>query len=249
LVGNNLRQCEALGILKEKPFAPVCSVSRPSTGQSCANTSDAGKPILSLQLSLPSIPIFFAQTGTGTYVSFLFVVFWCFLFGGFFCCFFFLLVLVCLFFGCVVFFCFWCFLFVWLKTWHEGPDSRPIPTRTETLTATLFRPNPDLDSDHSSVAAARTFDNPDKSTASGHVRKSRSVATEEKTVLVITANAVLSQPYGDSVYVIEPAPEVVRYQKKGIPPPPPPPNTQVVRQQIVENRRGARRFINIKDCV
>jgi len=38
---------------------------------------------------------------------------------------------------------------------------------------------------------------------------------EEKTVLVIPATAVLSQPYGDSVYVIEPAPETIG-QKPGL---------------------------------
>jgi len=59
---------------------------------------------------------------------------------------------------------------------------------------------------------------------------------EEKTVLVIPATAVLSQPYGDSVYVIEPAPENHRSE------------TRIGRAPAnCQNRRGARRSHHHQD--
>jgi RND family efflux transporter, MFP subunit len=100
---------------------------------------------------------------------------------------------------------------------------------------TLLALNPDLDSATRSVALRATFDNRDQALRPGMFAKVQVLLPEEQTVLVIPATAVLSQPYGDSVYVIEPAPEVVG-QKPGL----------VVRQQIVKTGEARGDLITIK---
>ena len=100
---------------------------------------------------------------------------------------------------------------------------------------TLLALNPDLDSATRSVGIRATFDNPDKALRPGMFAKVEVLLPEEKTVLVIPATAVLSQPYGDSVYVIEPAPETIG-QKPGL----------VVRQQIVKTGEARGDLITIK---
>jgi len=100
---------------------------------------------------------------------------------------------------------------------------------------TLLALNPDLDSTTRSVVLRATFDNPDQALRPGMFAKVEVLLPEEKTVLVIPATAVLSQPYGDSVYVIEPAPETIG-QKPGL----------VVRQQIVRTGEARGDLITIK---
>jgi membrane fusion protein (multidrug efflux system) len=87
----------------------------------------------------------------------------------------------------------------------------------------LLALNPDLDQATRSVALRATFDNPDQALRPGMFAKVGVLLPEEKSVLVVPATAVLSQPYGDTVYVIEPAPEKIG-EKPGL----------VVRQQLVK---------------
>jgi membrane fusion protein, multidrug efflux system len=73
---------------------------------------------------------------------------------------------------------------------------------------TLLAINPDLDATTRSVALRATFDNPDQALRPGMFTKVEVLLPVEKSVLVIPATSVLSAPYGDSVYVIEPGPEI-----------------------------------------
>ena len=72
---------------------------------------------------------------------------------------------------------------------------------------TLTAINPDLDQSTRSVGLQATFENPEQLLRPGHVcPRGSAAARKSKTVLVIPATSVLSAPYGDSVYVIEPKP-------------------------------------------
>ncbi len=64
--------------------------------------------------------------------------------------------------------------------------------------------NPDLDSSTRSVGLQATFDNPDQLLRPGMFARVQLLLPTEQKVLVIPATSVLSAPYGDSVYVIEP---------------------------------------------
>jgi membrane fusion protein (multidrug efflux system) len=66
--------------------------------------------------------------------------------------------------------------------------------------------NPDLDQSTRSVGLQATLDNPDHSLRPGMFARVEVLLPEEQPVLVIPAPAVLSAPYGDSVYVIESKP-------------------------------------------
>jgi membrane fusion protein (multidrug efflux system) len=88
----------------------------------------------------------------------------------------------------------------------------------------LLALNPDLDLTTRSVALRATFDNPDQLLRPGMFVKVAVLLPEEENVLVVPATAVLRQPYGDSVFVIEPAPEKVGQKPGGL----------VVRSQIVK---------------
>jgi membrane fusion protein (multidrug efflux system) len=99
----------------------------------------------------------------------------------------------------------------------------------------LLALNPELDSSTRSVSLRATFENSDQALRPGMFGKFEVLLPEEKSVLVIPATAVLSQPYGDSVYVIEPAPGVIG-QKPGL----------VVRQQIVKTGEARGDLITIK---
>jgi len=70
---------------------------------------------------------------------------------------------------------------------------------------TLTAINPDLDSSTRSIGLQATFDNPDEALRPGMFARIEVLLPEEQTVLVIPATSVLSSPYGDSVYVIEPS--------------------------------------------
>ena len=63
--------------------------------------------------------------------------------------------------------------------------------------------NPDLDASTRSVGLQATIDNPDQTLRPGMFARAEVVLPEEKNVLVIPSTAVLSAPFGDSVYVIE----------------------------------------------
>ena len=82
--------------------------------------------------------------------------------------------------------------------------------------------NPDLDATTRSVGLQATFDNQDQALRPGMYARMEVLLPEERPVLVIPATSVLSAPFGDSVYVIEPGP-ATNGQKPG----------SVVRQQFV----------------
>jgi membrane fusion protein (multidrug efflux system) len=71
---------------------------------------------------------------------------------------------------------------------------------------TLTAINPDLDQSTRSVGLQATFANPDQLLRPGMFARAEVLLPEEQPVLVIPATAVLSAPYGDSVYVIESKP-------------------------------------------
>ena len=67
--------------------------------------------------------------------------------------------------------------------------------------------NPDLDSSTRSVRLQATFANNAQLLRPGMFTRVEVILPEEREVLVIPSTAVLSSPYGDSVYVIEPQSE------------------------------------------
>jgi membrane fusion protein (multidrug efflux system) len=96
---------------------------------------------------------------------------------------------------------------------------------------TLLAINPDLDATTRSVAVRAVFDNGDQALRPGMYAKIEVVLPEERPVLVIPATSVLSAPYGDSVYVIEPGTA----------------NTgSVVRQQFVRTGRAKGDLVTIE---
>jgi len=70
---------------------------------------------------------------------------------------------------------------------------------------TLTAMNPGLNSDTRSVQLQATFENSDQLLRPGMFARVEVLLPEEHPVLVIPATAILSAPFGDSVYVIEPA--------------------------------------------
>lgn len=78
-------------------------------------------------------------------------------------------------------------------------DSFPGKQFEGTLTAI----NPDLDSSTRTVGLQATLENADQLLRPGMFIRAEVLLPEENNVLVIPATAVLSQPFGDSVYVIE----------------------------------------------
>jgi membrane fusion protein (multidrug efflux system) len=72
--------------------------------------------------------------------------------------------------------------------------------------ATLTAMNPDLDSSTRSVPVLATVTNEDHALRPGMYVKAEVLLPEERTVVVIPATAILSAPFGDSVYVIEEKP-------------------------------------------
>jgi membrane fusion protein, multidrug efflux system len=71
---------------------------------------------------------------------------------------------------------------------------------------TLTALNPDLDPSTRSVGLQATLVNPDQMLRPGMFARIEVLLPEEQKVLVIPATAILSAPYGDSVYVIESKP-------------------------------------------
>jgi membrane fusion protein (multidrug efflux system) len=71
---------------------------------------------------------------------------------------------------------------------------------------TLTAINPDLDAVTRSVGVQATLDNPEQLLRPGMFARIEVLLPEEQKVVVIPATSVLSDPYGDSVYVIESKP-------------------------------------------
>jgi len=78
-------------------------------------------------------------------------------------------------------------------------DSYPGQIFEGTLTAM----NPDLDQTTRSVQLQATFENAEKRLQPGMFVRAEVVFPEEQTVLAVPSTAILSEPFGDSVYVIE----------------------------------------------
>jgi membrane fusion protein (multidrug efflux system) len=101
--------------------------------------------------------------------------------------------------------------------------------------AVLTAINPDLDADTRSVRLQATFDNGDRSLRPGMFARVEVLLPEQQDVLVIPATSVLSSPYGDSVFVIEPQPA------KGSAKP-----SLVVRQQFIRVGPGRGDFVSVE---
>lgn len=100
---------------------------------------------------------------------------------------------------------------------------------------TLTTINPGLDQSTRSIGLQATFDNPEQLLRPGMFARVEVLLPEEQTVLVIPATAVLSAPYGDSVYVIEskPAKEQGRTES-------------VVRQQFIRSGPARGDFLSVE---
>jgi len=84
-------------------------------------------------------------------------------------------------------------------TVRVSSDSYPGQVFEGTLTAM----NPDLDQTTRSVQLQATFANADKRLQPGMFVRVEVVFPEEQTVLAIPSTSILSEPFGDSVYVVE----------------------------------------------
>ena len=100
---------------------------------------------------------------------------------------------------------------------------------------TLTAINPDLDQSTRSVGLQATFANPDQLLRPGMFARAEVLLPEEQPVLVIPATAVLSAPYGDSVYVIESKPG----KDNGKP-------QLVVRQQFIRTGQARGDFVSVQ---
>jgi len=106
-------------------------------------------------------------------------------------------------------------------------DAYPGKTFTGTLTAI----NPDLDPVTRSIKLQATFDNKEQLLRPGMFARMEVAFPEVKPVLAIPATAVLSAPYGDSVYVVESATNAA--------------GGLVVRQQFVRVDRSRGDFVSV----
>jgi membrane fusion protein, multidrug efflux system len=78
-------------------------------------------------------------------------------------------------------------------------DAYPGPQFEGSLTTI----NPDLDSSTRSIGLQATFQNPEQLLRPGMFARMEVLLPQEQQVLAVPITAVLSEPYGDSVYVIE----------------------------------------------
>ena len=99
---------------------------------------------------------------------------------------------------------------------------------------TLTAINPDLDAMTRSVRVQAKFENKDQLLRPGMFARLEIIFAEERDVLTIPATSILSAPYGDLVYVIEP-----KASTNGAP------TELVVRQQFVRVGRSRGDFISI----
>jgi membrane fusion protein (multidrug efflux system) len=97
---------------------------------------------------------------------------------------------------------------------------------------TLTAINPNLDEITRSVRLQATLDNPEQLMRPGMFARVEVVLPTDENVLIIPATAILSAPYGDSVYVIE----------KGTNGP----DNLVVRQQFVRTGRARGDFVSVE---
>ena len=97
---------------------------------------------------------------------------------------------------------------------------------------TLTAINPNLDEITRSVRLQATLDNPDQLLRPGMFARVEVVLPSVEKVLVIPATAILSAPYGDSVYVIEKGTNA--------------PNSLVVRQQFVRTGLARGDFVAVE---
>jgi len=100
---------------------------------------------------------------------------------------------------------------------------------------TLSAINPDLDPSTRSVGLQATFPNADQLLRPGMFARVEVLLPEEQAVLVIPATAVLSAPFGDSVYVVEEKPAGTN-GAAGL----------VVRQQFVRTGRVRGDFLSVE---
>ena len=71
------------------------------------------------------------------------------------------------------------------------------------FSGTLSALNPDLNAQTRSVTIQATFENEEQLLRPGMFAKAEVILPQEAQVLVIPATAILSAPYGDSVYVVK----------------------------------------------
>lgn len=102
---------------------------------------------------------------------------------------------------------------------------------------TLTAINPDLDPSTRSVGLQATLKNADQLLRPGMFTRVEVLLPEEQNVLVIPATAVLSAPYGDSVYVIESKPD--KQGKPGL----------IVRQQFIRTGRSRGDFVSVESGI
>lgn len=100
--------------------------------------------------------------------------------------------------------------------------------------ATLTAINPDLDQSTRSVALQATFSNPEQLLRPGMFARAEVLLPSEKPVLAIPSTAILSAPFGDSVYIIESKPG--KDGKEGL----------TVRQQFVRVGRSRGDFLSVE---
>ena len=99
---------------------------------------------------------------------------------------------------------------------------------------TLTTINPALDQTTRSVGLQAVFENPDQALRPGMFARVEVLLPEEQAVLVIPATAVVSAPFGDSVYVIESKPG-----EDGKP-------ALTVRQQVIRTGRAQGDFLSVE---
>jgi membrane fusion protein (multidrug efflux system) len=104
-----------------------------------------------------------------------------------------------------------------------------------TFEGTLSAINPDLDATTRSIGLQATFNNPDQLLRPGMFAKVEVLLPSEENVLAIPLTAVLSAPFGDSVYVVESAPVSGKT-----------PAETVVRQQFIRTGRSRGDFIAVE---
>ena len=105
---------------------------------------------------------------------------------------------------------------------------------------TLTAINPELDSSTRNVRLQATLDNADQLLRPGMFARIEVVLPGEETVLVIPATAVLSAPFGDSVYVIEPGANAPAASGTNAAP------ALVVRQQFISSGRSRGDFVAVE---
>jgi membrane fusion protein (multidrug efflux system) len=111
-------------------------------------------------------------------------------------------------------------------------DAYPDRTFEGVLTAI----NPDLDSSTRSVGLQATLENPEQLLRPGMFARVEVLLPDGQKVLAIPATSVLSAPFGDSVFVIEPASGTNSNSKAGL----------TVRQQFIRSGRARGDFISVE---